>query len=223
MYLCDVLIYTKLVKIVTKPIDFLTRKSIIVTMEDVNLRKGKEVFTMSKKEIIRAIPGCIIACAVFCALLFGIRAYAFHEMREMREAQATREDVALMAAMQVTQTSIEQAMKPASEVFDVSALSGWCGAGECGTVRMVGAVIVGEAAGCWELMDDHGEIWYIEKLDLLPDDFLLIWIDDMNTDDIMDDEIIKVWKEARWGPLPLGEIVKKIICVNGKLAIDKTA
>lgn len=41
---------------------------------------------MSKKEIIRAIPGCIIACAVFCAMLFGIRAYAFHEMREMREA-----------------------------------------------------------------------------------------------------------------------------------------
>lgn len=64
-------------------------------------------------------------------------------------------------------------------------------------VRMVGAVIIGESAGWWELMDDYGEIWYIEKLDLLPDDFLLIWIDDMNTDDIQDDEIIKVWREAR--------------------------
>lgn len=166
-------------------------------MEDMNLRKGKEVFTMSKKEIIRAIPGCIIACAVFCAMLFGIRAYAFHEMREMREAQAAREETAQVVATQVTQTSIEQAVKPACEVFDVSDLSGWCGAGEYGTVRMVGAVIIGEAAGCWELMDDHGEIWYIEKLDLLPDDFLLIWIDDMNTDDIQDDEIIKVWREAR--------------------------
>lgn len=197
MYLCDVLIYTKLIKIVTKSIDSLTKKSIIVTMEDMNLRKGKEVFTMSKKEIIRAIPGCIIACAVFCALLFGIRAYAFHEMREMREAQTAREEAAQVVATQVTQTSIGQAVKPACEVFDVSDLSGWCGAGEYGTVRMVGAVIVGESAGCWELMDDHGEIWYIEKLDLLPDDFLLIWIDDMNTDDIMDDEIIKVWKEAR--------------------------
>lgn len=191
------LIYTKLIKIVTKSIDFLTKKSIIVTMEDMSLRKGKEVFTMSKKEIIRAIPGCIIACAVFCALLFGIRTYAFHEMREMREAQVAREEAAQVIATQVTQTSIEQAVKPASEVFDVSALSGWCGAGECGTVRMVGAVIIGEAAGCWELMDDHGEIWYIEKLDLFPDDFLLIWIDDMNTDDIQDDEIIKVWREAR--------------------------
>ena len=181
MCLCDVLIYTKLIKIVTKSIDFLTKKSIIVTMEDMNLRKGKEVFTMSKKEIIRAIPGCIIACAVFCAMLFGIRAYAFHEMRQMREAQ----------------TAIEQAAKPACEVFDVSALSGWCGAGEYGTVRMVGAVIIGEAAGCWELMDDYGETWYVEKLDLNVDDFLLIWIDDMNTDDIQDDEIIKVWREAR--------------------------
>ena len=152
---------------------------------------------MTKKEIIRAIPGCIIACAVFCALLFGIRAYAFHEMREMREAQTTREEAAQVAAMQVAQTTVEQAMKPACEVFDVSALSGWCGAGECGTVRMVGAVIIGEAAGCWELMDDYGEIWYVEKLDLLPDDFLLIWIDDMGTDDIQDDEIIKVWREAR--------------------------
>lgn len=152
---------------------------------------------MTKKEIIRAIPGCIIACAVFCALLFGIRAYAFHEMREMREAQTAREEAAQVAAVQVAQTSIKQAVKPACEVFDVSDLSGWCGAGEYGTVRMVGAVIVGESAGCWELIDDHGEIWYIEKLDLLPDDFLLIWIDDMNTDDIMDDEIIKVWKEAR--------------------------
>lgn len=197
MCLCNVLIYTKLIKIFTKPIAFLTRKSIIVTMEDVNLRKGKEVFTMTKKEIIRAIPGCIIACAVFFAMLFGIRAYAFHEMREMREVQAAREEAAQVVAMQVAQTTVEQAVKPACEVFDVSALSGWCGAGEFGTVRMVGAVITGEAAGCWELMDDHGEIWYIEKLDLLPDDFLLIWIDDMNTDDIMDDEIIKVWKEAR--------------------------
>lgn len=191
------LIYTKLIKIVTKPIAFLTKMSIIITMEDTNLRKGKEVFTMSKKEIIRAIPGCIIACAVFFAMLFGIRAYAFHEMREMREAQAAREEAAQVAAVQVAQTTIKQAVKPACEVFDVSDLSGWCGAGEYGTVRMVGAVIVGESAGCWELMDDHGEIWYIEKLDLLPDDFLLIWIDDMNTDDIMDDEIIKVWKEAR--------------------------
>lgn len=197
MGLCNVLIYTKLIKIVTKPIAFLTKMSIIITMEGVNLRKGKEVFTMSKKEIIRAIPGCIIACAVFCALLFGIRAYAFHEMREMREVQIAREEAAQVAAVQVAQTTIEQAVKPACEVFDVSALSGWCGAGECGTVRMVGAVIIGEAAGCWELMDDHGEIWYIEKLDLLPDDFLLIWIDDMNTDDIQDDEIIKVWREAR--------------------------
>ena len=162
-----------------------------------NLRKGKEVFTMSKKEIIRAIPGCIIACAVFFAMLFGIRAYAFHEMREMRETQTTREEAAQVAAMQVAQTTVEQAMKPACEVFDVSALSGWCGAGECGTVRMVGAVITGEAAGCWELMDDYGEIWYVEKLDLNADDFLLIWIDDMGTDDIQDDEIIKVWREAR--------------------------
>lgn len=191
------LIYTKLIKIFTKAIDFLTGKSIIVTMEDMNLRKGKEVFTMSKKEIIRAIPGCIIACAVFCAMLFGIRAYAFHEMREMREAQAAREETAQVIAMQVTQTSIEQVVKPACEVFDISNLSGWCGAGEYGTVRMVGAVIVRESAGCWKLMDDYGEIWYIEKLDLSPDDFLLIWIDDMNTDDIQDDEIIKVWREAR--------------------------
>lgn len=197
MGLCNVLIYTKLIKIVTKPIAFLTKKSIIVTMEDVSLRKGKEVFTMTKKEIIRAIPGCIIACAVFCALLFGIRAYAFHEMREMREAQTTREETAQIVAVQVAQTAVKQAMKPACEVFDVSALSGWCGAGEFGAVRMVGAVITGEAAGCWELMDDHGECWYVEKLDLLPDDFLLIWIDDMGTDDIQDDEIIKVWREAR--------------------------
>lgn len=197
MCLCNMLIYTKLIKIVTKPIAFLTKMSIIITMEDTNLRKGKEVFTMSKKEIIRAIPGCIIACAVFFAMLFGIRAYAFHEMREMREAQTAREEAAQVAAVQVAQTTIEQAVKPACEVFDISALSGWCGAGECGTVRMVGAVIVGESAGCWELMDDHGECWYIEKLDLLPDDFLLIWIDDMGTDDIQDDEIIKVWREAR--------------------------
>lgn len=179
---------------------------------------------MSKKEIIRAIPGCIIACAVFYAMLFGIRAYAFHEMREMREAQAAREESAQIVATQVAQTAIEQTVaRPAGEVFDVSDLSGWCGAGEYGTVRMVGAVIVGESAGCWKLMDDYGEIWYIEKLDLLPDDFLLIWIDDMNTDDIQDDEIIKVWREALSGPLSPGEIVKKIIYVNGKLAIDKTA
>lgn len=152
---------------------------------------------MTKKEIVRAIPGAILASIVVFGLFFALRAYAFHETDKMLEAKAAREEAAQVVATQVAQTAIEQAAKPACEVFDVSALSGWCGAGECGTVRMVGAVIIGEAAGCWELMDDYGERWYIEKLDLNLDDFLLIWIDDMNTDDIMDDEIIKVWKEAR--------------------------
>lgn len=152
---------------------------------------------MTKKEIIRAIPGAILASIVVFGLFFALRAYAFHEMREMREAQTAQEEAAQVAATQTAQTTIEQVVKPACEVFDVSALSGWCGAGEYGTVRMVGAVVIGEAAGCWELMDDYGECWYIEKLDLNVDDFLLIWIDDMATDDIHDDEIIKVWKEAR--------------------------
>ena len=78
------------------------------------------------------------------------------------------------------------------EMFDTSALLAWCGGGELGTVRMVGA---------WEnadgqIIDEQGNVWEItEKYE--KNDLLLLWIADNGTvEDAADDVIVKVWREA---------------------------
>lgn len=78
------------------------------------------------------------------------------------------------------------------EMFDTSSLLAWCGGGELGTVRMVGA---------WEnadgqIVDEQSNVWEIaEKYE--KNDLLLLWIADNGTvEDVADDVIVKVWREA---------------------------
>jgi hypothetical protein len=77
--------------------------------------------------------------------------------------------------------------------FDTSIIEdNWCGDFCDGTIRMVGA---------WQyerqlVEDETGNVWYIEE-PVQADDFLLLWIADNHTpDNVEDDIIVKVWREA---------------------------
>lgn len=83
---------------------------------------------------------------------------------------------------------------PAASAFDTEYLEvAWCGSGFSeGTIRMIGAWWYADGV----VEDEQGQLWKVEQnIDI--SDFLLLWIADNNTpDDITDDMIIKVWKEA---------------------------
>ena len=74
--------------------------------------------------------------------------------------------------------------------FDTSALETWCGQAN-GNVRMVGAWRYD--ATSYE--DETGSIWEVEG-ESVREGFYLLWIDDMGTNDLKDDEIVKVWSEV---------------------------
>ena len=74
--------------------------------------------------------------------------------------------------------------------FDTSILETWCG-GPSGRVRMVGAWKYDEHG----FEDETGNIWdYDGTID--EEAFYLLWLDDMGTDSVEDDQIVKVWREV---------------------------
>ena len=46
------------------------------------------------------------------------------------------------------------------------------------------------------LIDEQDNLWDVEALNIDDNDFLLLWINDNDTDTVEDDTIIKVWREA---------------------------
>lgn len=77
--------------------------------------------------------------------------------------------------------------------WDLTALDRWCGAPE-GKLRVIGAFKVED--GVLETEDGHQ--WEFVPV-INPFEFetlYLMWIDDMGTDDITDDQPIKIWKEV---------------------------
>lgn len=82
----------------------------------------------------------------------------------------------------------------ASGMFDTSVLETWCRGADQGTLRMVGAwQTEGYDKGVVE--DEQGNLWNITE-DYEEYDFLLLWIADNHTEDVTDDEVVKVWREA---------------------------
>ena len=93
----------------------------------------------------------------------------------------------------VQASAVEVPVVEQSGGFDTSIIEdNWCGGFSDGTIRMVGA---------WQyerqlVEDETGELWYIEE-PVHVDDFLLLWIADNHTpNDVEDDIIVKVWREA---------------------------
>lgn len=72
--------------------------------------------------------------------------------------------------------------------FDVSVLETWCGE-PVGTIRMVGGWYYEPNT----LEDETGNLWGFDGIE--DEAFYLVWIDDMGTPEIEDDEILKIWKE----------------------------
>lgn len=87
-------------------------------------------------------------------------------------------------------TETQVVMVTPESKFDTSALEEWCGE-PTGTIRMLGAWIDEDG----NLEDETGNLWAWGGT--IPNcGFCLVWIDDMNTPDIVqDDEIVKLWVE----------------------------
>ena len=76
--------------------------------------------------------------------------------------------------------------------FDTSALESWCRGEDLGTLRMVGAwqaekgKVEDEQGNQWDVIADYNE-----------QDTLLLWVVDNHTaQDVSDDVVVKVWREA---------------------------
>lgn len=89
------------------------------------------------------------------------------------------------------------ACEEAPQSFDLSVIENWCGSGtERGSIRFVGAEVYAREGNTLTLIDEQGNLWDVEALNIDDNDFLLLWINDNDTDDVEDDTIIKVWREA---------------------------
>lgn len=84
-----------------------------------------------------------------------------------------------------------------SVVFDTSALEGWCGDSEVGTVRMMGAWVVSCESTAWTLCDEEGYLWIVEDVSTINvEGYYLLWLADNNTPQVEDDVIVKMWAEV---------------------------
>lgn len=103
----------------------------------------------------------------------------------------------ISATMFVSHNQTTEACEEAPQSYDLTALDEWCGAGaERGSIRFIGAEVASRNGDIITLLDERGNRWEVENMNIDDNDFLLLWINDNDTDDIADDEIIKVWREA---------------------------
>lgn len=91
-----------------------------------------------------------------------------------------------------------EACEEAPQSYDLTVIDNWCGAGtERGSIRFVGAEVESRNGDTITLLDEQGNLWEVEHMNIDDNDFLLLWINDNDTyDDFSDDVIIKVWREA---------------------------
>lgn len=90
-----------------------------------------------------------------------------------------------------------EACEEAPQSYDLSVIENWCGSGtERGSIRFIGAEVYAREGDTLTLIDEQGNLWDVEALNIDDNDFLLLWINDNDTDTVKDDTIIKVWREA---------------------------
>lgn len=100
-------------------------------------------------------------------------------------------------AISALKTPEVMACEEAPQSFDLSVIENWCGSGtERGSIRFVGAEVYARKGDSLTLIDEQGNLWDVEALNIDDNDFLLLWINDNDTDTVEDDTIIKVWREA---------------------------
>lgn len=81
--------------------------------------------------------------------------------------------------------------------FDLSVIEQWCGGNDRnGSLRFVGAEVYERDGDKITLLDEQGQLWVVSDIHIEDEDFLLLWIQDNDTDDFSDDVVVKVWREA---------------------------
>lgn len=83
---------------------------------------------------------------------------------------------------------------PAS--FDLSVIEQWCHGERRGSIRFVGAELYRRDGDKLVLLDEQGQYWVVSGIEVEDNDFLLLWIEDNDTDSFEDDVVMKVWREA---------------------------
>lgn len=100
-------------------------------------------------------------------------------------------------AISALKTPGAMACEEAPQSYDLSVIENWCGSGtERGSIRFVGAEVYAREGDTLTLIDEQDNLWDVEALNIDDNDFLLLWINDNDTDTVEDDTIIKVWREA---------------------------
>ena len=90
-----------------------------------------------------------------------------------------------------------EACEEVPQSYDLSVIENWCGSStERGSIRFVGAEVYTRDGDTLTLIDEQGNLWDVEALNIDDNDFLLLWINNNDTDTVEDDTIIKVWREA---------------------------
>lgn len=79
--------------------------------------------------------------------------------------------------------------------FDLSVIEQWCGERR-GSIRFVGAELYRRDGNKLVLLDEQGQYWVVSGIEVEDNDFLLLWIEDNDTDSFEDDTVMKVWREA---------------------------
>ena len=74
--------------------------------------------------------------------------------------------------------------------YDISALESWCGE-PTGVCRMIGGWYYDPGT----VQTEDGHLWELNTEDINENELLLIWFDTMDTPEIKDDQIVKVWSE----------------------------
>lgn len=80
--------------------------------------------------------------------------------------------------------------------FDLSVIEQWCGGERRGSIRFVGAELYRRDGDKLVLLDEQGQYWVISGIEVEDNDFLLLWIEDNDTDSFEDDTVMKIWREA---------------------------
>ena len=91
-----------------------------------------------------------------------------------------------------------RAAEQAVPLMDTSYIENWGGDFSDGSIRIIGAWSAGTTHDGKQIIEDEsGQLWTVEYITILADDYLLLWIADNNTPDSMSDDIVlHVWKQV---------------------------
>lgn len=127
-----------------------------------------------------------IACLIFFVLVGLIMGKV--NANNSKESEESADVVVIRASWQGEMPD-EQA-PPQVPHFDTTYLSYWCGE-STGIIRMIGGWYHTENT----IETEDGHLWNLNTEDINEYEFLLVWFDTMNTPEIEDDQIVKVWTE----------------------------